>query len=258
MLALGLFASTALCTSSFAADLAPVETSQVEVSSDWTGFYAGLEVGYAFADEAEYDYGIDFLNDVLDDYGLLNNDLDGLLGGVYGGFNYQTGNFVLGLEGSFAGAAIEGSSDADQPLFAGFGLTAETETEINWLATATGRVGYLVSDNFLLFAKGGAAFAEIEASGKLDGYFDPGFIPRITANLASISGSETALGFTVGAGGEYKFANNWSVKAEYNYVRFDDVDINGEFDILGLVDGEYEYSTDVDLHLVKVGVAYQF
>lgn len=260
MLALGLFASTALCTSSFAADLAPVETAQVEIPNDWTGFYAGLELGYAFAGEAEYDYGIDIVNDVLDDYGLLSNDLDGLLGGAYAGFNYQTGNFVLGLEGSFAGAAIDGSSDNEDSIDLGFatvGLAAETETEINWLATATGRVGYLVSDNFLLFAKGGAAFADIDSNGTLDGFIQFPVGPRISAELASISANETAFGFTVGAGGEYKFANNWSVKAEYNYVHFDEVEFNGDVDVLGF-GGEYEYSADVDLHLVKVGVAYHF
>src|SRR5688500_1515085 len=112
MLALGLFASTALCTSSFAADLAaPAAPAGVVGQRAWAGFYAGLEVGYAFADQAEYDFQDDFLNFVLGDdvFGVLNNDLDGLLGGVYGGFNHQAGNFVFGLEGSFAGADINGS-----------------------------------------------------------------------------------------------------------------------------------------------------
>jgi outer membrane immunogenic protein len=247
MLALGLFASTALCTSSFAADLAPVE---VAPETNWSGFYAGLEVGYAFGDKAEYDYGIDIVNTILDDgFGVLDNDLDGLLGGVYGGFNYQTGNFVLGLEGSFAGADITGSESGDVALFGPFGFTAETETDINWLATATGRVGFLVSDNFLVFAKGGAAFAEIESRGTLDGF--------VTGRWASIEASETALGFTVGAGGEFKFAENWSAKVEYNYVHFDDVDFSGDVaTIFG--NTEYDYSADVDLHVVKAGIAYHF
>lgn len=253
MLALGLFASTALCTSAFAADLAaPAASPDVVVETTWSGFYAGLEAGYAFADQAEYDYGIDFVNVVLDDvFDVLNNDVDGLLGGVYGGFNYQTGNFVLGLEASFATADINGSASGDLPFgFLGLGLTVETETDINWLATATARVGYLVSDNFLIFAKGGAAFAEIDSNGTLDGFQ--------SGRLASLEASETALGFTVGAGAEFKFAENWSAKVEYNYVRFDDVDFDGEYNAFLLGSGEYEYSADVDLHLVKAGIAYHF
>lgn len=247
MLALGLFASTALCTSAFAADLAPVE---VAPETNWSGFYAGLEVGYAFADQAEYDYGVDFVNVILDDvFDVLNNDVDGLLGGVYGGFNHQAGNFVFGLEGSFATADINGSASGDLPIGGPLGFTAETETDINWLATATGRVGFLVSDDFLIFAKGGAAFAEIESHGTLDGF--------VSGRWASIDASETALGFTVGAGGEFKFADNWSAKLEYNYVRFDDVDFSGDVaTIFG--NTEYDYSADVDLHIVKAGIAYHF
>lgn len=252
MLALGLFASTALCTSAFAADLAaPAASPDVVVETTWSGFYAGLEAGYAFGDKAEYDFQDDFLNFVLGDdvFGVLENDLDGFLGGVYAGFNYQTGNFVLGLEGSFAGADISGSELGDPT---GIGLiTAETETEINWLATATARVGYLVSDNFLIFAKGGAAFAEIDSKGAVDFIFN---------DILTIDASETALGFTVGAGGEFKIAENWSAKVEYNYVRFDDVDFSGDVALFSgaIPVGEYDYTADVDLHLVKAGIAYHF
>ncbi|BCJ91073.1 membrane protein [Terrihabitans soli] len=262
MLALGLFASTALCTSAFAADVPVVP------ETTWTGFYAGLEVGYAFADKAEYDTGYDGLNDLVNEYtDLLEHDLDGLLGGVYGGFNWQNDSFVFGLEGSFAGAAIEGSESFDYLLYEGWckelWLAAETETEINWLATATGRFGFLASDNLLLFVKGGAAFADIDAYGSagLDVYNTH---KETTKSLigASIEGNETAFGFIVGAGAEWKFAQNWSAKAEYNYVRFEDVDFSGDYEITiceNLVDsGKADFSADVDLHLVKVGVAYHF
>jgi outer membrane immunogenic protein len=254
MLALGLFASTALCTSSFAADLAASDTpAEAVVEATWSGFYAGLEAGYAFADQAEYDFQDDFLNFVLGDgFDVLGNDLECLLGGAYVGFNHQSGNIVFGLEGSFAAADINGSESGDIPLFGPFGFTAETETDINWLGTATARVGLLVSDNFLIFAKGGAAFAEIESSGTIDGF--------VSGNWVSIDADETALGFTVGVGGEVMFAQNWSAKLEYNYVRFDDVDFSGDVALFGgaIPLGEYDYSADVDLHLVKAGIAYHF
>ena len=63
----------------------------------------------------------------------------------------------------------------------------------------------------MLYGKGGLAIAEEQHSA------------AVTQNIAAISidvsGKAVHTGVVVGAGGEYAFAPNWSVKAEYDYIK---------------------------------------
>jgi outer membrane immunogenic protein len=87
--------------------------------------------------------------------------------------------------------------------------TASEKTEINWLSTIRGRVGFTVQDRLLLFATGGLAIAEAHSEGSV----------TVTSSSAQTiwSGSHSVVkaGFAVGGGGEWAFANRWTAKAEY-------------------------------------------
>ena len=76
------------------------------------------------------------------------------------------------------------------------------------MTTATGRLGYTVLPNLLLYVKGGGAWVK-------DNYtsYNP-----LTGLQASAGG--TRSGWTVGAGFEQMFAGSWSWFAEYNYLNF--------------------------------------
>src|SRR5258708_35878658 len=64
----------------------------------WTGFYLGANLGGA--------WGQRNLTDTLLGLSLSNlNDKGAFIGGCQLGFNYQLGNFVLGVEGGFDGVA---------------------------------------------------------------------------------------------------------------------------------------------------------
>jgi outer membrane immunogenic protein len=64
---------------------------------DWSGFYVGATFGEAWNADVT-------LRDV-DGYdggggtGDFSYDVDGIMGGLYAGYNWQNGNFVFGLEG---------------------------------------------------------------------------------------------------------------------------------------------------------------
>jgi outer membrane immunogenic protein len=64
---------------------------------------------------------------------------DGLVGGVQVGKNWQAGKIVYGIEGDFS------LSGADS---------------IDWVATARGRVGYLLSPSILAYGTAGFGFVE--------------------------------------------------------------------------------------------------
>ena len=127
-----------------------------------------------------------------------------LAGGTFGG-NYQFGNVVLGLEGTYDWADIRNTQSAVLGLGAG---TLTLVTKNDYIATVAGRVGYAF-DRVLIYGKGGAAFTR----------------DRLDANLVgpvpgTATGSFDRTGWLAGAGVEYAFLQNWSMKLEYDYLGF--------------------------------------
>ncbi len=125
-----------------------------------------------------------------------------MAGGQVGG-NYQIGNVVLGLEGIYDWADIKNTQVG--ALGAG---TLTLVTKNDYIATVAGRLGYAF-DRLLIYGKGGAAFTRDRADANLTGPL-PG----------AASGSFNRTGWLAGAGVEWAFWGNWSVKAEYDYMGF--------------------------------------
>jgi opacity protein-like surface antigen len=118
------------------------------------------------------------------------------------GYNFQSGNFVFGLEGSLAAANFDGKFTA--PYLPGTTTGAWTPN-MNWLGTVTGRLGYSFGQ-WLPYVKGG--FAAADVGSPLQG----------AAAIGSFSqGTETG-GWTAGVGFEYQFSSKWSLGLEYLYT----------------------------------------
>jgi outer membrane immunogenic protein len=118
------------------APAAPMEEPPVNT---WTGPYAGVTLGYAFAGETEDEFD----NSI---------DTDGFLLGGFAGYNYQVGNMVAGAEADI-GYSWEDGSNA--------GVTSESGVE----GSLRARLGYVVSPNILLYATAGGAAKDLEVSG---------------------------------------------------------------------------------------------
>ena len=151
---------------------------------NWTGFYAGINGGYAWGDS-------NFTG--VPGTGDFNVD-GGLIGGTVG-YNWQFGRTVFGLEADLDWANIRGSAACG-------GLVCSTRNE--WLGTARGRIGYAF-DRFMPYITGGLAVGEIQAS--TTGF--PG-------------ASKTRAGWTVGAGAEFALSGPWTAKIEYLYADLGD------------------------------------
>jgi opacity protein-like surface antigen len=127
----------------------------------------------------------------------------GVLGGGQVGCNLQFGgNWVIGIEGEGSAADIKGTTT--QTIV---GITGTASAKTDWIASATGRLGY-TWDRWLIYGKGGAAWAHNNYTLSI-----PVFPEHETA-------SDTRTGWTVGGGIEWAFWNNVSAKAEYNYYDF--------------------------------------
>ena len=113
--------------------------------------------------------------------------------------------------------------------FAFLGSATDTRswtTEIDWLATATARVGH-AWDRWLIYGKGGLAAAQMRYSlhdqALSTAAAPPPFPPVAFQTLAStgvFTGNDTRVGWTLGAGLEWAFWDRWSASVEYNYADF--------------------------------------
>jgi outer membrane immunogenic protein len=164
---------------------------------NWTGFYVGINAGYA-SGTATWDIPI---------AAFVNNTQhpNGGMFGVTAGYNWQIGSFVVGFEGDYDWANVKGTVGCIPVL----GVVCGTTN--TWLATARGRLGYAF-DRFLPYVTGGVAFGNIKAS--------------IEAFGATTEASATKTGYAVGGGLEYAFLGNLSAKLEYLWVDLGTAEIN--------------------------------
>jgi outer membrane immunogenic protein len=218
-LLLGLVFAGLFAGASSAADMRmPVKAAPMAVPATiWSGFYLGAMGGYGSENSADFN-GIDV----------------GLKGGFAGGtagYNWQFGQWVIGLEGDAAWSGIKADANA-------FGIFVEDRVR-SW-GTVRGRVG-AAFDTVLLYATGGYA------------WMDNRINIAVPALLINLSDSNFHHGWTVGAGVEWMFAPKWSFKAEYLYRQF-----GGENYFAGpLLAGGFNSGT-LGFHSGQVGVNFHF
>ena len=192
---------------------------------NWTGFYIGGHIGGAFAGNNNF-------------AGIANNGNDGrFLGGVQGGADYQFApNWVLGVEAQYSWL----SNNNNAVAFTGAGAGFIYNNNQRAIGSATGRIGYTWGPG-LLYVKGGYAYSDnneslVSAAGPVAFGFNGGHRD----------------GYTVGAGLEYMFAQNWSAKVEYQYYDFG----NSSFVAPAALVPFGNFRTDD--HVIKAGLNYRF
>jgi opacity protein-like surface antigen len=167
---------------------------------NWTGFYIGAYLG---ADWGSTNWNFVDLGATVDPH------FAGLLGGGEIGYSHQVGKWVFGIEGDGGWTNAHGT----RPCPSGFFYNCEIK--INWLSTATARIGYAYWDRFLLYAKGGAVIAQDQAQSVCNTNSQPTTVPLV--GCPSQSDSKTKAGWTVGWGSEFGLTQNASVKVETMY-----------------------------------------
>src|SRR5262252_4669854 len=145
----------------------------VAAAYDWTGFYAGANIGYGWA----VDSMVLTSDPTLVSPGfitLLGNTAiskpAGVVGGGQFGYNWQMGNVLLGVEGDISGARLSSTTPAFGDVEVGnFGLRhfVHSHESMDWLATVRGRLGFLPTQQFLLYATGGLAVGQVKTDSSL-------------------------------------------------------------------------------------------
>src|SRR5262249_44917578 len=149
-------AASALLTLSMAANAAEVPPYPRPVAPpvylppplSWTGFYIGANLGGAWSQRN--------LTDTLLGLSLRDvNDKGAFIGGGQLVFNYQFGNFVLGVEGDFDGVATT-NSPGTGVVGPAFG-TIQVTSNNRWITTLAGRFG-VANDTWLFYGKAGGGW----------------------------------------------------------------------------------------------------
>jgi opacity protein-like surface antigen len=227
----------------------------------WSGFYLGGHFGVV---QGRGHVGF------YDPAGTsVDPHVGGYLGGFQAGYNIQYGAIVLGAEVEISrtnanGAQTCGSDpgfDLVDGLAVNFRFTSlflNCETSLDWIGTAAGRLGIVSwwSDRTLFFVKGGAAWTHENVNIRCNVGFnnDPTSIKSCRNPAGVITsgfyGEKNRVGGMIGAGAEFGLTRNWSAKAEWSYIRFQDRDVTA-------TDGTL-INLGASITQAKVGVNYRF
>ena len=153
-------------------------------SFNWTGPYVGANVGYEWGKITN-----------------LNVSPSGLEGGLQGGYNWQSGQFVFGGETDLQ---ITGADDTFAPY----------KFSNPWFGTLRGRAGFAYN-NMLFYGTLGLAYGGLKGE------------------VAGLSEDKTHMGWAAGLGMEVGFMPNWSAKLEYLYMDLS----NRAYSITGVTNG---------------------
>jgi outer membrane immunogenic protein len=243
-----------------------VAPEQPRPPCNWTGFYMGANVGYAFEGNADVtlDLGGQWNNfphprdaDVVGPLGSRDLNASGVVAGGFLGYNYQWHRFVFGAEADVDYVGLRDSFNSGivtvnpRPLFPSLGGVRHSY-ETNYLATVGPRVGYAV-DRFLLYATGGLAIGDLKFSQRI---VEP---QSVFSEEGSSDG--TQVGWTVGGGVQYCIAEHWSARVEYRYTDLGCTDFNtaateGGTPSTEIFTGHHEAC--LTYHSVTAGLAYKF
>jgi outer membrane immunogenic protein len=287
-------ALVALAAPAAAADM-PVKALPPAPIDIWTGGYVGANVGY--------DWGRDYVDSVgspgfcsaagvgcagTNYYSTLsaqaatfnlNVNHSGLIYGGQAGHNWLVHNIawtwdgVLGVEVDFQGKSDSHGttiSSAFPPQVAGVGAgvlysTATMNERIDTLGTLRGRAGLLWGPNTLVYLTGGVAWASARSSTLIAQNVAPA-AATIGPYAATGQASQELFGPVIGAGVEWKWTANWSIKAEYLYVDLGNLQYNtnalispfaaaggGAFSVANV-----NQSVHIHDNIARVGVNYKF
>jgi outer membrane immunogenic protein len=198
--------------SAAAADLGmPVKAPPPPPLWTWTGFYTGLNLGWGWNNGTN---SATLLSPAGVVTGVATTGAhNGFVGGGQVGYNWQTGPFVLGVEGDFDGSAIKSTDGIGCFGAAVLGCSLNATTGPSWIATARARVGYAF-DRWLIYATGGGAWERV--SGNLTIIQPPGGLLGVVST--TFSNQTTRSGWVVGGGVETAFWDHFIFGLEYLYI----------------------------------------
>ena len=219
----GVAITAIMAGSAFAADMPLKAAPPPVLAYDWSGMYIGGVIGGGWSHDDSSEPGLGILGTLVNFPVVQTTTGSGFIGGVEGGDRYQFGKLVIGWEADMTWGKIGGSSNTAfgpsfLPPFLGLNFNRTLTDNVNWTGTATSSVG-IAHNNWLLYGKAGVAWAHMSET---DNSTVTARLGPFTATTPFFTGTggQDRIGWTVGTGIEWAVWNNWSIKAEYDYIDF--------------------------------------
>jgi opacity protein-like surface antigen len=226
---------------------------------NWTGFYGGFTAGAAFGqyDERTSTVAAGYIGTAgaaaVNTAGAQTINSLGFAAGIEGGYNWQIGNVLLGIEADVQGVNLYGSTGSGAIPYpakpAEYTVTSFGQT--NWLATVRPRIGYVAPNHWLFYATGGLAVTQLQSD-----------LSFVDSNGVLESGRLDAVkaGYAVGGGIEAPLTGRLSVKAEYLFVDFASTNAPVAANTLTthFPNQTFSHSSDFKADIVRAGLNYRF
>jgi outer membrane immunogenic protein len=190
-------------------------------ASSWTGFYAGLGVGFRATRDDMTTRRPEFVDPAIFSQLAASKPIDGtgFRAAPYVGFNWQFApRGLIGIEGD-VGVANQTTTLNGFPATPGQGEDGRDPTDrlslrATWDASLRGRLGFLVTPATLAYVTGGAAWQHVEINSECGSCAFNGEAPPV------VGSSTIRTGWTVGGGLETALWGHWLARAEYRYADF--------------------------------------
>ncbi|WP_083991994.1 outer membrane protein [Bradyrhizobium embrapense] len=188
---------------------------------NWSGFYAGVNAGGGWYDGGNITTSSNVSSLIppgnIVRVPLSNSNHAGVTAGGLIGYNYQMDRVVLGVEADFNYVDLKstkgGSTTAAFPGGVTGNFNIANTSNIDWFGTVRGRIGFVPAERLLIYATGGVAYGEVKTNIANSSAFSTGL-----SRLWLGDNSDVRVGWTAGAGLEYAFTNNWTLRGEYLYI----------------------------------------
>jgi outer membrane immunogenic protein len=231
---------------------------------NWTGWYIGGNIGYSWGRGAPT-----FNDPALGSVGLPTSftgpgNLDGVIGGVQIGYDWQTSpNWVWGLIADFQWADEKNSGNFAAPYDCEgtCGISGTIGSRIHWFGTVRANAGWLWNPTTMVYVTGGLAYGKVSINGSLTNSNDFGCCTGnpVGPNPGTFTfgSSSVNVGWTIGGGirGVVFNAPAWVWKVEYLYVDLGSLNGTGTDPIFGGVTSWNAHFTD---NILRFGLDYHF
>jgi len=180
----------------------------------WNGFYLGDHVGYGWTSSTTSLY--DAATGLNPDRRGL--DSRGVLSGVQAGYNLRLSTMVVaGVEVDASLAGMTGNRYKNNSTNTEIESLEQTRT--NAIGTARLRLGY-VMNNVMFYATGGLAVRNLTNWRTQYATIQPAATapPFVAGPVSTSKWWSAPIGWTVGAGVEWAFAKQWTLKGEALYM----------------------------------------
>jgi len=196
----------------------PMPAAPAPAAMDWTGFYAGGNIGGAIGKSATSTVqsgtaATAAQQTVFNSVNANNFNASSAILGAQLGYNYEFQDFVFGLESNFDYMPQNTAATTSAVVTGTTAYTATNSIQTNYDYTLRGRLGYSFADDTLLvYGTGGLALADLTYNQQGVG------AGTSTGNAADTHSLNNAMiGWTAGGGLEWRFVPNWSLQGQYLY-----------------------------------------